>query len=257
MLANRSAILLAVAAGGLLPSGCGGGNSSSGSTTAGSAAARIAAPSAAARAHAAAYAHAVNLRAGDVPGMISRVREHRAAAPPLGAAVARCAGGVSRPDQIIGIRSPRFRNRTPALRPGQSAASTRLSTEALTSEVYVMRSEALARQDVAAAASARARACIVSIRKRAEAGGFEHHVQVSALHVPLAGAGAYGVRISGVEAGEHGSSGGTRIYADTYGFALGRAEVVLRASGVGHPVKPSTVDRLLAVLYSRAKAHQL
>lgn len=242
--------MLAVAAIGVFVSGCGGASSSTVTTS-------TTATATAADAHAFAYARAVNLRASDVPGMVSRVRERRAGAPPLGAAVARCDGGVIRADEVVGIRSPRFRNRLPGRGSVQGAASTRLSSEAVTSEVYVMRSEALAHKDVAATASPRARACLKKVRARAEAEGFERHVAVSLLPVTLPGASAYGLRVSGVEVGEPHSSSAIHVYADTFGFAVGPAEVVLKATGVGHPVNSSTERRLLAVLYSRATAHQL
>ncbi len=242
--------MLGLAALGVFVSGCGGGSGTTGTAS-------TAASATAANPRAVAYARAVNLRASDVPGMVSRLRERRAAAPPLGAAVARCDGGVLRADEVVGIRSPRFRNQPQQHRAGQGSASTRLSTEAVTSQVYVMRSEALAHKDVAAAASPRGRACLERVRKRAEAEHLERHVEVSALPVALAGTSAYGLRVGGVEVGEPHTSSGTHIYADTFGFAVGPAEVVLRATGMGHPVKSSTVRRLLAALYSRAKAHQL
>ena len=246
---HKCPAMLALAAIVVLVSGCGGGSGTTGT-------AATAASATAANSRAVAYARAVNLRASDVPGMVSRVRERRAGAPPLGAAVARCDGGVIRADEVVGIRSPRFRNQ-PQHQSGQGSASIRLSTEAVTSEVYVMRSEALAHKDVAAAISPRGRACLARVRKRAEAERLERHVEVSALPVALAGTSAYGLRVSGVEVGEPHSSSGAHIYSDTFGFAVGPAEVVLRATGMGHPVKSSTARRLLAVLYSRAKAHQL
>jgi hypothetical protein len=44
------------------------------------------------------------------------------------------------------------------------------------------------------------------------------------------------------------------LYGDTFGFAVGSAEIVLRADGVGRSFPSAQERRLLSVLYGRAKA---
>jgi hypothetical protein len=47
------------------------------------------------------------------------------------------------------------------------------------------------------------------------------------------------------------------LYADVLGFVYGPAEVSLIATGIARPVPSELEQRLLSLLYSRAKAHKL
>jgi hypothetical protein len=47
------------------------------------------------------------------------------------------------------------------------------------------------------------------------------------------------------------------FYEDTFGFAVGSAEIVLYVAGVEQPFPSAEERRLLSVLYDRAKTHAL
>jgi hypothetical protein len=136
-----------------------------------------------------------------------------------------------------------------------------LPVETVESTVYVMQSAALARQDVATIGSVGVRACIKHQRQRNKTTvGNEpdkSHVQVSSLSSPLPEVKVYGMRVSGTLAAAF-SGHGVRppFYDDTLCFAVGATEIVLTVTSA--PDAPTVTERrLVALLYSRAKAHKL
>ena len=78
------------------------------------------------------------------------------------------------------------------------------------------------------------------------------HVAVAALPglVPR----TYGLRASG---DSFFFPGGQREYFDQFGFASGRALVMLYTLSDRRPLSTATERRLLSLLYSRAQAHEL
>jgi hypothetical protein len=207
-----------------------------------------------------AYARSVNLRAGDAPGttgtkltLLDRLLDRESAVtvpPPLGESIERCDGGPTEADVLVAMRSPGIRFAGPNKhREGESVTLTLFPIERVFSTVYVMRSQALASQDVAATATARARACIQT--RAAEL----RHVTVSRLPVQIPGARAYGLRVSGI--GEGPKAFHAPTHEDLLGFSIGPAEVVLTGVGIPNPVRLSTEQRLLLLLYRRASAHRL
>jgi hypothetical protein len=204
------------------------------------------------KAQAVAYARVVNLRAGDVPGMAvtgpgksEGTRERRSSD-----ALARCAGIVSRGQQLVDISSPTF------------TGGRALEQEQISSGVSVLSSAAAAAREFAAIRSARGRACITSFAERelsSESRGLLHYVRLVAapLRAPLAGIDAsFGLRLTVVLAARR---GGHRfyLYLDSLGFRDGPAEIGLNLSGFSHPVSSATERRLLSMLYARARAHKL
>jgi hypothetical protein len=179
------------------------------------------------------FAHAVNLRASDEPAMEALGPERAAPSPDASEfAFTRCDGGISPARILANIRSTLLS----AGRDGE----WRLAR----SRVTLMPSEALARRNLAAFASAR------GVRCARRYGG----TSISSRRVALAG-GAYAF-------GQHiiaASRGSTHVlgYHDILGFVRGPAEIVLTAAGFSHPLASRTEQRLLNALYRRAAQAQL
>jgi hypothetical protein len=196
-----------------------------------------------------AYAHAVNLRIGDVPGMKSRSAEREVPGVPLGDATALCDGGAHGTDILAGLRSPRFGSPVHQSQTGPTTTLTLLPIEGATSEVYIMRSAEIAAKDVSAAAGPRAVTCLTRSRTAQEQAlpknDRESHIQAAPLQALLPGTRVYGVRVTGL-------TGLARFNEDTFGFAVGRFEVVLRAIGIPNPVPTKTEQHLLSALHERA-----
>ena len=195
-----------------------------------------------------AFAHAVNLRAADAPGMISRIPEGEVIGPTLGGELAHCDGGLGPAIEVVGIESRSFHR--PVHREGDRL--TLLPIEGIRSEVYFLGGEALANQDTRTTSSAPARACLKHIRERGKPPQIEaeREVEVSVLPARLRGIKTYGLRVT------NGSRTLGVGYEDIFGFAVGPFEVVLRAFGDPKPIGHITEQRLLSLLYSRAEAHR-
>jgi hypothetical protein len=245
---RKSQFLLLLVAAGALAGGCGSGggsSASSGSPIAGTSTAK---------ARAIAYADAINLGGADVPGATIVKSEGEAKAPTLaGVELARCAGGVSPELRIVDIHSPAFR------------VASASKGERVKSSVEVMPTAALAARNNAAARSARGRACIARFLARAlpeqSTGPLRHGpVSVSSLPNSLPGAdGSFGLRLATTVIGRNlrGGEIRTRVYTDEFGFVSGPAEINLTATGVSRPIPSATEQRLLSLLFSRAREHKL
>ena len=180
-------------------------------------------------AQALAFARAVNLRATDAPSMTVDAREKPAPRAPGELAFARCEGGVSPADFLVDMRSALF-----WVERGHRWSAFR-------SRVAVMRSEALARRNVDALASARGVRCAT-----------EPGVSVSSVALALPdGARAVGLRFV-VPANRNGKHQVT--YKEMLAFVSGPAEVEFTAAGTPDPVSPQTEQTLLALLHRRATA---
>jgi hypothetical protein len=228
-------------------------------------------------AQALAYAHAVNLRAADVPGMTNRVprtKFGRFSVPAriqkpegetngvsLAVAIPGCVNAANSGGVVAGMVSALFHRPRP-VRHVDRARLYVLPIETVESMVYVMQSSALASQDVATIGSAGVRACIKRhlAQQHGTSVGSEPdktHVEVSSLPSPLQGVKVYGLRVSGTLAAAF-SGDGVRppFYDDTLSFSVGATEIALKVTSAAH-APTATERRLLALLYSRAKAHKL
>lgn len=239
-----TATLLVLGAASGLAAGCGG-SSASGDGGALGASAPIT------RAQAIAYAHAVNLRAADIPEMSTSSPEG-VAPTPRHPTFARCYGGVSPARRVLKIHSPEFAA-------GRGAQS---QTEA--SEVEVWPTPSLAARNIAANHTSRYRACFLRFQEGANknlnkgrAGQLLYGpLTVSSLPDLLPGVdGSYGLRIT--QSLLRGGQVHLHIYHDVFGFLSGPAEIELTATGLSKPVPLATEKRLLSLLYSRAQAHAL
>jgi hypothetical protein len=223
-----SAICLVLSATAILLAACG--NSSH---TSASDAALIAGPPIT-NAQALAYAHAVNLRPGDVPGTTSKrtaesveTVSHEGRNP---SAFLRCAG-LPTPRMVPRIRS----------------AILGAPYWWMRSTVEVMPSEAFATAYAALLGSSRDRRCL-----------FPRQAESKMAYTPLPVASPIvGLRVT--------QSTGTigQTYQDLFTFASGRAVITLNISGsilrtAGSKMPSLTVEqRLASLLYSRAEAHKL
>lgn len=240
--------MFAVAAMGGVVAGCGGGSSSPAASNASDTSKPIT------KAQATTYAHAVNLRAGDVLGMTmsgrpeteSEVAKERHSTEELN----RCAGGVSLEHQLVDIRSPKF------------SRGDELQHQEVGSGVSVLSSAALATQELAVVRSARGRACITRFAKRQFAQGssgplHSGRMTTSLLPAPVAGiGGSFGLRVTVTLIA---SRTGIQfpLYIDFLGFVFGPAEISLDDFSISRPVSSATEHQLLLLLYSRARIARL
>ena len=245
----RTSLTMLVLASGTLVAGCG--SSHSGNVGSSKTTATQSTSTRTTKAQAVAYAHVINLHAGDVPAMT-------ATGPPEGetakeqrsvAELARCAGGVGSEHQLVDIRSSKF------------SRGSGLQQEQVGSGVSVLSSAALASRELTAVRSARGRACITHFaRKQFTEKGTEqlHYDQIttSPLPVPSTAGESFGLRVTVTLTAPH---TGTHFsfYLDFLGFVSGPAEIDLNALSISKPVPSATERRLLSLLHSRAEAHKL
>jgi hypothetical protein len=235
---------IAFAAAGLLAVGCG---SSHHAALTGTTAAGIS------KAQATAYAHEVNLVAGDIPGATVRSQEHEVGeAKPAGVELARCTGGVSPRRRVTNVDSSRFRI-------GKKTAATQVK-----SSVEVMPTAALAAQNYGALGSARGRACIAHLLTHVLEGASTSRVRFGPASTSLlpnllaTGKETFGVRVTTtLTAIVSGKQVRLPVYSDVFDLLAGPAEVNMSATGFGHPPPKATERRLLSLLYTRAETHKL
>jgi hypothetical protein len=249
---ERSSVLRAVAraipfaAAGILGAGCGSSHHATVTTT-------TAAGTAISKAQAAAYAHAVNLLATDIPGAAVRSQEHETGeARAAGVELAHCTGGVNPRLRVANIASARFRI-------GKKTGSTLVK-----SSVEVMPSAALAAQNYGALGSARGRACIAHLLSHTlegvSTGGARFGPSTTSLLPNLLATGkeSFGVRVTTTLMGiVRGKQVSLPAYRDVFDVLAGPAEVNMSATRVAHPPPKATERRLLSLLYNRAETHKL
>jgi hypothetical protein len=246
----------------LLASGC----SSSNLASASKASASIA------EGRAVTYAQAVNLRAGDVPGLVavggSRVGERQ----PLEALVRGCDVATVPTGIVVAVGSPAFQREQKST----GGTTSYLPLEAVSSGVDVMRSAALASREVAAieavASSSAVTRCLkrhlMQERARVVSEGAAtgvpagkpllSHVEISALRSPVQGIPAFELRISAdFTIKVPGTKGRSRYYEDFLGFAVGPAVIILGDTSSPRPFPATTERRLLSLLHSRAEANSV
>ncbi len=233
---------VALCALGVVGSGCGAGG---GATPA--AASTVALPQAPVdKAQAVAYAHAVNLRSSDLPGM--EVTKPESESPQHGedAELAKCVGRESEQNQVLDMNSALFRAR------GNGQYAT------VQSDVTVFKSQADVKRDFAATQTAAGQACITQFLKRSLSG-----LRSSRLHsgapaftwstTRIAGTqGSYAVRIT-VRLHVKRTAAPTHLYTDILVFAYGPAEIGLETFASPRPLPSATEARLLTSLLARAR----
>jgi hypothetical protein len=206
------------------------------------------------RTQAAAYAHAVNLRAGDLSGFTSDGSEREAPPPgPLAVQYIRCAGEISPAHRIARIESTEL-----------SAGHGRYS-EIVTSAVEVWPTPAFVAANNTASDRARSRACLPRfLRLRHRQINLERHERMqigpfTITTVPNAIPGASNSFITRLDETRLRRNGAVlfHVYRDTFGFTSGPAELELQAIGFGRAVPASTEAHALHSLLDRANAHLL
>jgi hypothetical protein len=206
------------------------------------------------RASATAYAHAVNLRAADVPEMSGAGSAE--GEPPQtpssqrsSSAFSRCFGGVSANARLVKIHSPEFSV-------GRAAQS-----QIVRSTVEVWPTAALAVRNNAAYFSSRGQRCFLrylqaarlQLKRRAA------KLQLGPLRVATVAAPLPGTTDGRLRTIDDTRNGHVRIhiYHDIFTFIIGPAEIELEATGFSKPIPTATEERLLSLLLKRAKASTL
>jgi hypothetical protein len=223
------------------------------------------------KAQAVAYAHAVNLRAGDVPGLVPTAKGG-AVEGPLGTLGVECDVAV-RAGKVVGIGSQGFER----LQESTRFSKSYLPLEAVSSAVFVMRTPALASREIAVVRDASDNPTVVTCLKHhlentqleaTDEGGKKiggptgkpalSQVEVTALRSPLQAIRAYGLQIrADFEITVPSAKGLSHLYDDFLGFAIGPAVIMLDTTGDPHLSPAATEQRLLSLLHSRAEANKL
>ena len=197
------------------------------------------------------YAHAINLRAADVSGMIvDGAPEHETPGTSReGSEIAQCTGFDGEKRQVADIQSSTYID-------GASLERT-----AVSSDVSVLSGAAFAAREAADLQSPHGRACIKQFFwwRAVESGPPPSAVHVSTSLLPPQAVGTdrvFTLRVT-VTFPVAGSGLIVPRYFDFFWFVSGPAEIVLSAYGVSGPVSSSTERRLLSLLLSRAAANRL
>jgi hypothetical protein len=216
-------------------------------------------PSATSRA--VAFANAVNLRSVDVPSMGRLVRPFQTKnGPPF----ASCATHIRASDEVSGFESLWFvRSKGQRqLRAGVIVGKPPVAGGH--SIVYVMRNPIIARNHVASMMRASTPECVQEMSRKETSGRviggepYKRDIAAASLPFPLAGVAGYWLRVQSTVAGAvYHEKQRVPFYEDTFGFAVGPAEIVLHADGAAEPFPAAEERRLLSLLYTRAKAHAL
>jgi hypothetical protein len=200
--------------------------------------------------HALALAHAVNLRAADLPGFSESGREaheHETAAEKrLEHEMLKCVGALGAGKAVAEASSKDFK---------LERGIVNLSVH---SEVSVAPSPALAAKNLAALRGKRVRACLsryltLFFKASAHGGSAVSPVSIASGTPPAPGAaGSFGWRISATFTVH-------RIpipfYFDILSFAYGPAEVTLFSSGLPEPFPAKAQEKLFSLLVTRAERH--
>lgn len=198
------------------------------------------------KAQATVLAGEVNLKAADLPGFTGAPERTSSSDRRLAAQLASCAGGVDPSKAVADVESEGFSH------------GSGLQSQQVSSDVTVMPSSALAKQDLTAIKSSRGQGCIVSFVNRLLAGLSSGRVKLGGVTLsPLPpsspGAdGSFGYRFTATA-----TAGEARIpfYVDIQGFVLGPTQVQLLVLSVGQPFSAAEEQRLYTLLVTRAKAH--
>jgi hypothetical protein len=209
-------------------------------------------------ARAAAYAHAVNLRAYDLPGSRQLAPEATGNDRRYWEAFARCSGAPRFTPAVATIHSPTFQY------------SGRGLHESVSSTVAVLRSEAIADRYVATVAGARALRCIAhayiqalespsSKHRRVNFGQITVRALPSAPPSTYRGSGpfrssALGLAIQLNFTTRRGEHAHLPLYIEGATFASGRAVIELSTISIARPFPDASERYLMSALVGRAQA---
>lgn len=234
----------------VLVAGCGS------STHASSISAPVGADKPIADAQTVAYAHAVNLRASDVPELVPAARQKEGTGIFLG----RCempAGSR----EVLGIPSQGFRFEAGL----PTTARSSYHKESVRSVVYVMKSPTLAAHALAMALGSVGQACFrraffgagIDRSKSGRAEPLFSHVKILTWRTQVPGVQIQGIRMTAsLGAVFAGTRNRQPYYEDILGFVSGPSEIFLKVTS--SPSDPAATERrLLALLHTRAEAHKL
>jgi hypothetical protein len=199
-----------------------------------------------ARAEAVAYAHAVNLRPSDVPGMSGVVgHEQNGQIVNFRLTPERGCGAEDSGEEFV-VYSGIFRRSSRGQRGRVVGAYRSLPAEGLHSRVAVMQSTAEQERDFAA-----------SLCDHARSEAARGVTRSQDLPSPLPGLRVLGVRSWRVAPKSVFGIANVTLYDDHFSFVVGPAEIVLNLNSAPRPPSPELERRLLSLLYNRAKAHKL
>lgn len=197
-----------------------------------------------------AFAIAVNLRAGDLPGFHpSSEQQHRSAAEKrLEPELAKCVAGSGAKSEATEASSRSY----------ERGAS--IVTQSVSSQVTVARTSALAARELAAIRGGHLQSCLARYLHQLLASEDLHGAKVGAVATkqgspPAPGAdGSFGLRFIQTV-----TLRGLRIpfYVDILGFVKGRAQVSLYTFGVLREFPAALEEQLFSLLLERAKAHSV
>jgi hypothetical protein len=244
--------MLALVMTAILLAGCGSGNHASSNSATLGASTHLTNP------ETVAYAHVVNLRAADAPGLVPAARQKEGTGIFLGRCERPAGSG-----EAVGIPSQAFRQNLE--HPKGSGTLSIYPEESVRSAVYTTTSSTLAAHAVAVAIGTVGQACL---RQSFLAGGgivssesgqepvFTKSI-VSELHIPVGRVQIQGMRASASLAADMANAPNRQpYYEDVLGFSSGPHEIFLKVTS--SPRDPTATDRrLLTLLYSRAEAHKL
>jgi hypothetical protein len=212
------------------------------------------------RAQASAYAHAVNLRGYDVPGMTEVAPEGPTDNRGDGETFARCIGELSSTHTVVSIHSPIF------------TYSNRLRFQSAYSTVAVLPSERAADRYLAVLASARARACIThdyrrlllsraDERKPLRLGQLAAAPLLASAPTSYRGLGPYrGTALRLTLQSSYTTRRGRRVqfpfYIEDFAFAYGRDVISLTAESFLRPFAQANEQYLMKMLVGRAEANE-
>jgi len=204
------------------------------------------------KAQAVAYAHAVNLQAGDMSGFASSGNETEAPRPGrLALEEIRCSGGISPARRIARLESPEF------------STAHASNSEIVKSAVEVWPTPAVLAINNNPHHRSRARACFARFlqalhhrinlerKGRMQIGPFT----ITTAPNPLPGViNSFRTRINETRL-LHTGAVLAHVYRDIFTFTTGPTEIELEAVGFGHPIPASTEVSALHLLRDRAIAH--
>ncbi len=203
----------------------------------------------ASRTHDSAFAAAVNLRPGDVPGFTAtrEPNSRQGNEPQLEERLGRCAGALGTRHTGEEASSPEF------TRPGDQLG------QRVNSSVSFLRSASSAAGELTILRSPRTRGCLVEylqqlVRGR-RFGSTAPRISITPGSPPAPGsAGGFGWRVTAVFRVKR-----LRVpyYLDVLGFIYRRAEVTLLSSGALIPFPAGQEERLFKLLLARASAQKL
>ncbi len=258
---RRAAAISTLALSAVLLAGCGGSGHTTAktSTAAAATAATQATPATgvpavpvarAEEAKALAFAVAVNLKAGDLPGFHpSSAHEHASAAEKrLEPELAKCVGSASTKREATEMSSKTYER-------GES-----IITQSVSSQVTVAHTTALAARELAAIRGGHLRSCLARYLKQLLASTNLHGAKVGPVSTkqgspPAPGSdGSFGLRFI-----ETVTLHGLHIpfYVDILGFVKGRAEVSLFTFAVLREFPAALEEQLFSLLLERAKTHSV